>query len=275
MTRPTRFCRVAWIVDDMDATTSQLKELLGLGMRFGNIATDVIKAGIEEHGLEPIQLLVPADNLPFMHGLPYPLVEIALAVDDCEESYRRLAADGILPSFTSPLPGPDTQEHLYANGFGGLPVMVCTDGDNESMMAPFKDLEEADPPKIGVITMGVDSIDDIAPLFTKYFDMEWTETDPAGFGERAVVGKHRVKLVERPDTALDAQYMHSLLAAEMMFDDPDTICARIEAAGIPVLREREFSSGRKARYFGNAIAGLPLTIYDTRDDAEARGIACR
>ena len=67
MTRPTRFCRVAWIVDDMDATTSQLKELLGLGMRFGNIATDVIKAGIEEHGLEPIQLLVPADNLPFMH----------------------------------------------------------------------------------------------------------------------------------------------------------------------------------------------------------------
>src|SRR3546814_6339743 len=180
MTRPTRFCRVAWIVDDMDATTEQLKNLLGLGMRFGNIATDVIKAGIEEHGLEPIQLFVSADDLPFMKGLPYPLVEIALAVDDCEESCRRLAADGIKPSFTSPLPGPDTQEHLYAHGFGGLPVMVCTDGDNESMMAPFKDLEEASPPKLGVVTMGVDSIDAIAPLFSKYFDMEWTETDPAG-----------------------------------------------------------------------------------------------
>src|SRR3546814_6865187 len=75
MTRPTRFCRVAWIVDDMDATTEQLKNLLGLGMRFGNIATDVIKAGIEEHGLEPIQLFVSADDLPFMKGLPYPLVE--------------------------------------------------------------------------------------------------------------------------------------------------------------------------------------------------------
>src|SRR3546814_1245310 len=97
-----------------------------------------------------------------MKGLPYPLVEIALAVDDCEESCRRLAADGIKPSFTSPLPGPDTQEHLYAHGFGGLPVMVCTDGDNESMMAPFKDLEEASPPKLGVVTMGVDSIDAIA-----------------------------------------------------------------------------------------------------------------
>src|SRR3546814_8633195 len=131
-------CRVDWIGDDMDATTEQLKNLLGLGMRFGNIATDVIKAGIEEHGLEPIQLFVSADDLPFMKGLPYPLVEIALAVDDCEESCRRLAADGIKPSFTSPLPGPDTQEHLYAHGFGGLPVMVCTDGDNESMMDPFK-----------------------------------------------------------------------------------------------------------------------------------------
>src|SRR3546814_18025654 len=93
-------------------------------MRFVNIATDVIKAWIEEHGLYRIQLFVSADDLPFMKGLPYPLVEIALAVDDCEESCRRLAADGIKPSFTSPLPGPDTQDHLSAHGFGGLPVMV-------------------------------------------------------------------------------------------------------------------------------------------------------
>lgn len=273
MTRPTRFCRVAWIVEDMDATTTVLKDLFGLGMRFGDIATDVIKAGIEEHGLEPIELFVPASDLEFMNGLPFPLVEIALAVDDCEESYRRLAADGILPSFTSPLPGPDTQEHLYANGFGGLPVMVCTDGDNESMMAPFKDLEEADAPKIGVITMGVESIDAIAPLFTKYFDMEWTETDAGGLGARAVVGKHRVKLVEQPDQALAPHFMQSLLAAEMMFDDAAQVCAKVEAAGYPVLRERTFSSGRKAVYFGNVVTGLPLTIYDTRDDEEARAIS--
>lgn len=232
MTRPTRFCRVAWIVDDMDATTRQLKDMLGLGMRFGNIATDVIKAGIEEHGLEPIQLFVPPDALPFMKGVPYPLVEIALAVDDCEESYRRLAADDILPSFTSPLPGPDTQEHLYANGFGGLPVMVCTDGDNEAMMAPFKDLEEASPPKLGVVTMQVDSIDEVAPLFSKYFDMDWAETDPAGFGARTVVGKHRVRLVERPDPVLSQHAMQSLLAAEMMFDDLESARERIERSSI-------------------------------------------
>lgn len=273
MRRPTRFCRVAWIVEDMDATTRQLHDLLGLGMRFGSIATDVIKAGIEEHGLEPIQLFVPPGDLPFMEGLPYPLVEIALAVDDCEESYRRLAADGILPSFTSPLPGPDTQEHLYARGFGGIPVMVCTDGDNEAMMAPFKDLEQASPPKLGVVTVAVESIDAIAPFFSRYFDMDWTETDPAGFGSRAVVGEHRVKLVENPDAALSSHVTAPLLAAEMMFDEPEKVRQRIEKAGIRVLSERTFSSGRKAWFFGKAIAGLPLTVYDSRDDGEARGLA--
>src|SRR3546814_13906024 len=129
-----------------------------------------------------------------MKGLPYPLVEIALAVDDCEESCRRLAADGIKPSFTSPLPGPDTQEHLYAHGFGGLPVMVCTDGDNESLMAPFKDLAEASPPKLGVVTMGVDSIDAIAPLFSKDFAIAWPESHTACFCSRPVFGNHSLTL---------------------------------------------------------------------------------
>src|SRR3546814_10554348 len=76
-------------------------------------------------------------------------------------------------------------------------------------------------------------------------------TDPAGFGSRAVVGKHRVKLVEKPDPALSDHFMQSLIAAEMMFDDPESVRARIEAAGFPVLRERTFSSGRQACYFGN------------------------
>src|SRR3546814_18597102 len=97
--------------------------------------------------------------------------------------------------------------------------MVCTDGDNESMMAPFKDLEEASPPKLGVVTMGVDSIDAIAPLFSKYFDMEWTATDPAGLGSRAAVGKHRVKLIEKPNPALADTSMQSLIAAELQSEE--------------------------------------------------------
>jgi hypothetical protein len=270
LTRPTRFCRIAWTVDDMDATVAALKEHLGLSMRFGTIATDVIRAGIEEHGLEPIQLFVP--DLPFMAGLPAPLVEIALAVDDAEASKARLAEGGILPSFTSFLPGPDTDEHLYAHGFNGIPVMVCTDGDNEAMMAPFLDLEAASPPKVGVVSMAVDSIDEVADLFTRYFDMEFVETDPAGLGARAVVGAHRVKLVERPDQALAAQFMPPLLATEMMFDDVEAIRARLEKGGFSVLRERRFGSGRKGYYFGSALIGLPLYIYASEDDPEARGI---
>ena len=273
MARPTRFCRVAWIVEDIDAVERQLKDLLGLSMRFGDIATDVIKAGIEEHGLEPIQLFVPAAQLPFMNGLPYPLVEVALAVDDCENNHRLLAADGIVPSFTSPLPSVESREHLYAHGFDGLPVMVCTDGENERMMEPFRDLEAAPPPKVGVVTMSVESIDAIVPRFAKYFGMKFVETDPAGFGKRAVVGGHRIKLVEGADPALTRHAMQPLLAVEMMFDNPEEIRERLQAAGFPVLHQREFKSGRKGWFFGKVIAGLPLAICHTADDAEARGLA--
>src|SRR3546814_19020041 len=99
--------------------------------------------------------------------------------------------------------------------------------------------------------MGVDSIDAIAPLFSKYFDMEWTETDPAGFGSRAAVGKHRVKLVEKPDPALSDHFMQSLIAAAMMFADTESVRARIEAARFTVLRKRTCSGGGKAGDVGH------------------------
>lgn len=276
MTRPTRFCRIAWIVDDMDATVAQFRDLFGLGMRFGNIATDVIKAGIDEHGFEPIQLFVPADDLPFMNGLPYPLVEVALAVDDCEEIYRRLAADGVLPSFTSPLPGPDTQEHLYAHGFDGIPVMSCTDGDNESMMAaeqPFLDLEAAPIPKVGLVTVIADDIEATADRFRRAFGMTWTPTDPGGLGEKALVGPHRIRLLQGPSAAVRAHAMHTVAASEIMVEDVARTRAVLEAAGHAVLAERTFASGRQALYFGAVLQGMPIAIYDARDDAEARGLA--
>ncbi len=272
MTRPTRFCRIAWIVDDMDATEAEFRDLFGMGMRFGPIARDIIKAGIDEHGFEPIQLYVPAEDLPFMKGLPFPLVEVALAVDDCEETYRALAADGILPSFTSPLPGPDTQEHLYAHGFEGIPVMSCTDGDNESMMEPFLDLEHAPVPKCGLVVVAADNIDATAAKFTRYFGMEWKPADAGGLGARALVGPHRIKLVESPSEVAKANAMHCVLSSEIIVDGPEAVRATLEAAGHTVLAERSFSSGRKGWYFGKVLAGMPVGIYDARDDAEARGL---
>lgn len=272
MTRPTRFCRVAWIVDDMDSTVAKFRDLFGMGMRFGPIAPDIIKAGIDEHGFEPIELFVPAADLPFMQGLPYPLVEVALAVDDCEETYRLLATDGVLPSFTSPLPGPDTQEHLYANGFGGIPVMSCTAGDNESMMAPFLGLEEAPLPKCGLVVVAVDDIDAMAAKFTRYFGMEWVEADAGGLGARALVGPHRIKLVEAPSEVAHANAMQCVLSSEIVVENPAATRATLEAAGHQVLAERTFASGRKGWYFGKVLAGMPVGIYDARDDAEARGL---
>jgi hypothetical protein len=271
VTRPTRFCRIAWIVDDMDATVAALKQLFGLSMRFGTLAREIIIAGIEEHGLEPIQLI--AKDVPFMADLPAPLVEIALAVDDAEATKALLASSGIRPSVTSPLPGPETQEYLYGGDkIHGLPIMVCTDGDNEAMMAPFKSLEEAPPPKVGVVTMSVGSIDKVATDLGRFFGMTFVETDPAGLGVRAVVGPHRVKLVEGADAALAAHHMRSLIATEMMFDDVEATRVTLESAGYRVLRTRSFRSGRLGYYFGATIARLPLAIYATADDSEARGL---
>jgi hypothetical protein len=48
---------------------------------------------------------------------------------------------------------------------------------------------------------------------------------------------------------------------------------RIEAAGIQLVSQRQFRSGRVGYFFGPVISGLPLTIYDARDDLEARGLA--
>ena len=273
MTLPTRFCRLAWIVENMDALEVQLKDQLGLTLRFASVAPDVIKAGIEEHGLEPIELFVPAETLPFMNGVPGPFFEVALAVDNCDETYRRLAEDGILPSFTSPLPGPDTHEHFYAHGFYNVPTMVCTDGDNEAMMAPFLDLEKAAPPKIAVCSVLVEDIDAVAAKYSRYFDMEWVETDPGGLGTRALVGKHRVKLIEGADADIREQVLDPLVSAEFVFPNYEEICDRLSVAGYPILRERTFRSGRKQWYFGKVLAGLPISVFHPDDEAEALGLA--
>lgn len=271
MPRATRFCRFAWQVDDMERTVARLRDLLGLSMRFGDIGRELFIAGIDEHGLEPIQLLVP--DLPFMAQVPAPFIELALAVDDAEATRQALADAGITHFVASYLPAPDRNEYLYGtSAFHGLPLMVCTDGDNELQMAPFRDLEAAPPPKLGCITLQVPSIDAAVADFGRFFDMRFTETDPAGLGARAVVGPHRVKLIEAPTRSLQAEFMPPLLAGEMMFDDVESIRHRLEQAGHSVLAERRFRSGGRGYFFGIAPVGFPLSIYATTDDAEARGL---
>jgi len=153
--------------------------------------------------------------------------------------------------------------------------MSCTDGDNEYMMdreQPFLDLEQAPLPKIGICTLVVDDIDAMSAHFTKYFDMEWVSTDPGGLAKRAVVGPHRIKLIEDPDTVVRVHAMRSIAACEIMCDDPYEKRKSLEGAGYKVLAERRFCSGRHAWYFGSVLSEMPISIYDSRDDAEARGL---
>lgn len=255
----------------MNVVERQLADLFDLSLRFGSVATDVIKAGIEEHGLEPIQLFVPRSELPFMDGIDR-FVEVALAVDDCDENYRLLAEEGILPSFTSPLPGPDMHEHLYARGFDGIPILACTDGENEAIMAPFRDLEVAPCPKVGVCTIAAEDIDSLASKFSRFFGMEWSETEPAGLGTRALVGRHRVKLIQHPEPDIARQILSPIVSAEMMFENHEEIRARLERAGHSVIRERTFRSGRKGWYFGRVISDLPITVFHPGDEREALGL---
>lgn len=46
---------------------------------------------------------------------------------------------------------------------------------------------------------------------------------------RAFIGKHRVKLVERLDPALDPHVMWPLISAEMIFPDHEAIRDRLVA----------------------------------------------
>jgi hypothetical protein len=152
--------------------------------------------------------------------------------------------------------------------------MVCTAGDNEAEMraqGPFRALDDAPLPKIGCVSVVVDDLDRAAADMTKFFGMRFAPTDPAGLGERALVGPHRVKLVAGPARAMAAQYEMPLAAIEFMVEDLTAAAARFTAAGHPVLHERLLKSGRKSLYFGAAIQRMPVGLYSVADDEEVIG----
>lgn len=274
MPRPTRYCRVAWLVEDYDASVAAIRDVLGMTMRpvTNVVPAELMRVGMDEHGLEPIQLV--DKSVAFFDDLPLPLIEIALAVDDAPKTRARLAEAGIEPSVVSPLPGPDTHEFLYGGDkIHGIPLMICTDGDNEQMLAPFRDLESAPVPKSGAITIAVDNIDAVAADLGRFLDMQFTETDPGGLGARAVTGPHRIRLIEGADPSLSQETMANMMSIDIMFADVEERRLHIENLGFPVLRTRVFSSGRKAYYFGSQPTGFPLAIYSSLDDKEMRGIA--
>jgi hypothetical protein len=53
--RPTRLCRIAYLVDDMSESVRRFGEVLGLSFRTVELGDLPLKVSIGEHGFEPLQ----------------------------------------------------------------------------------------------------------------------------------------------------------------------------------------------------------------------------
>ena len=118
----------------------------------------------------------------------------------------------------------------------------------------------------------MDDLDAAAADFARIFEMNFVPTEAAGFGPRALVGKHRVKLVQRGKSDFESQFCGPLAAFEIMVDDVEAQRAKFEQFGFRPLYMRSLKSGRKSYYFGTQFEGLPFSIYATADDGEIRGL---
>jgi hypothetical protein len=266
---------MAWRVDDMDGFTKAMGGLLGLTFFTPGIIAELypnagFKVMFGEHGVEPIQ--PGPEGLPFAEGDP--LIEIAVDVADAESVLGRMTAAGYLPLATSFLPVPQVNEYLFGPDFHGIRFLACTEGVNEAQVRselPFAALDDAEPPKIGCVTAVSADIDALAADLKRFFDMDFRETDPAGFGARALCGTHRVRLIEGPSVLLDG-IEGALASVDMMHGDVEGTRERLEAAGFTVRQRRALKSGGFAYFFGPTVAGFPLTLYPPAADAEMLGL---
>jgi hypothetical protein len=263
----TRLCRVAYLVDDIEKSAERFGAVLGFTFRNVDVGDTPLKVKIGEHGFEPLQTF--GFSFAPIEG---PLLEVALAVNDAEKCKAALVASGHQPVAVNHINETNHDEYLFGPSFHGVPVMVAFEGDQEATLAPFETLEDAATPKLGCCAVLVDDLDSAVADFQRIYDMAFVPTDAQGLGKRAVVGKHRVKLIERGHSEFAAEFRGPLAAFEVMYDDVEAQCAKMEAAGIKVLHKRTLRSGRNAYYFGSQFEGLPFGIYATADDAEIRGL---
>jgi hypothetical protein len=267
-----KMCRVAVVIDKLVPFTQEAGQLLGLKFVKPSLDEQFTAFAVEfgEHGLMGIEVF---QDLPFTRDGR--LIEVAVDVENAEHTKDLLKAGGYEPVVTNYLPEPAANEYLFGRNFHGIPIMVCTAGDNEKQMrlqGPFRELDEAPAPKIGCVSVAVDNIETAAADFTQYFGMKFVATDPGGLGARAVVGEHRIKLIEGTPRATREHFEMPLAAVEIMFDDVEQARHRLEKAGYPVVHQRALRSGGSAYYFGSAFHHLPLSIYPTAADAEIIGL---
>lgn len=263
----TRICRIGHLVDDLDATMAAFKAVLGFEYRMMDVGDFPVRVALGEHGFEPIQTL---KGFQF-EGIDGPFLEVALEVKDVEATKTKLESAGYTVLAPNYLPNTDTWEYLFGPEFHGIPIMVANIGDQEAAIGNFTSLEQAPRPRLGCVVLAVDDVDAVARDMKTYFDMDFVETDPGGLGSRALVGSHRVKLVERAGTAVESEFKASLAAFEVMCDDVDAAVKSFSDHGITPIHSRTFASGGRGYYFGSRFQDLPMGLYSTADDAEMIG----
>lgn len=271
-----KFCRIAILVDDMATFTQEAGRLLGTTFFRPRMIDELYPDGsfdcqFGEHGLEPLSS--GGGDVSFFSGGR--LIEVAIDVADADAVRAALAAAGYEPQAISQLPVPGTNEFLFGKDFTGVPWMVCTAGDNEAQLRAqlpdFAELEQAPTPRIGCVTLVLNDIDAVAAELEKFLGLKFVAGDPTGFGTRALVGPHRVRLVQAgPSSLLDGVEL-PLASIEFMHHDVEAARSRFEAAGYAVRQTRPLASGGNAYYFGPTLQGMPVTLYPVSADAEILG----
>src|SRR3546814_12224329 len=128
--------------------------------------------------------------------------------------------------------------------------MCAFEGDQEATRAPFETLEDASTPKLGCCALLVDDLDAAVADFGLIYDMAFVPADPQGLGSRSMVGKHRVKLIQRGASDFTAEFRGPLAAFEVMYDDVEAQRTKMEQAGFKVRHERPLKRDRKDYYLG-------------------------
>lgn len=266
-----KFCRIAVLVDDMDAFTQEAGALLGTQFVVPTLIAQLypdagFKVTFGEHGLEPIQ--------PGPEGIGFAkdgrLIEVAIDVDDAEARRAGLEAAGYHFVADSYLPAPDTHEYLFGRDFCGIPFLICTAGDNEIQMrsqGPFDYLDDAPPPKIARVTLVVDDAAKVAADLETYLGMAFVETDADGFGCKALGGTHRVRLIEGPSALLDG-IERPLASIDFVVEDVEATRRRFEEAGYKVRHSIALASGGTGYFLGSTVQDMPVGIYPISADAE-------
>jgi hypothetical protein len=264
-------CRVAVVIDRLEPFKKEAVELLDLTFVRPVIDAQFTAFSVEfgEHGLMGIEF---HEEVAFGSGGR--LIEVAVDVANADRTKDILTAAGYQPVVVNPLPAVNANEYLFGRDFHGIPLMVCTAGDNEKQMrvqGPFRELDAAPLPKVGCVTVRVKSVDKVAADLERYFGMKFIASDPAGLGTKALTGEHRIKLVEGAAGGMEAHFQGELAAIEIMSNDVASTRKRMEKAGYPVVHRRVLRSGAEAYYFGSAFHSVPLSIYPASADGEILG----